>query len=185
MNPAQAQDRTIPPLDAGGGWVRAYIGLGSNLEQPAEQLSRAFAALDRLPASRVIARSSLYRSRPLGDLDQPDYLNAVAVIDTGLDALSLLDGMQAIEATQGRARGGERWASRTLDLDLLVFGDERHEGPRLSVPHPGLPQRDFVLYPLFEVEPELRIPGMGSLRECLAVCPRRGLERIAAGGPLA
>ncbi len=185
MNPVQAQDRALQPQDVGRR-VRAYIGLGSNLERPAEQLSRAFAALARLPESRVIARSSVYRSRPLGGLDQPDYLNAVAVMDTGLDALALLDGMQAIEATQGRVRGGERWASRTLDLDLLVFGDERHEGPRLSVPHPGLPQRDFVLYPLFEVEPELRIPGVGMLRECLAACPLRGVERvITAGGSLA
>jgi 2-amino-4-hydroxy-6-hydroxymethyldihydropteridine diphosphokinase len=165
--------------------VRAYIGLGSNLERPAGQLSRAFTALGRLPASRVVARSSLYRSRPLGDPDQPDYLNAVAIVETGLDALALLDGLQAIEAAQGRIRGAERWASRTLDLDLLVFGDERLDGPRLTVPHPGLPQRDFVLYPLFEVEPELRIPGAGTLRECLAVCPLRGVERISAYGTVA
>jgi 2-amino-4-hydroxy-6-hydroxymethyldihydropteridine diphosphokinase len=165
--------------------VRACIGLGSNLERPAEQLSRAFAALGRLPRSRLVARSSLYRSRPLGDLDQPDYLNAVAVIETGLDAHALLDGLQAIEAAQGRVRGGERWSARTLDLDLLVFGDERHDDVRLTVPHPELSRRDFVLYPLFEVVPELQIPGIGPLRDCLAACPLRGVERVVSGGGVA
>lgn len=184
MNSAQAYDKAGQPR-ADSRFVRACIGLGSNLERPAEQLARAFVALGRLPATRVIARSSLYRSRPLGDLDQPDYLNAAAVIETGLDAHALLDGLQAIEAAQGRERGGERWAARTLDLDLLVFGDERHDDSRLSVPHPGLTQRDFVLYPLFEIAPELQIPGVGSLRECLAACPLRGVERVVSGGGVA
>lgn len=176
MNPAQTHD------DHSARRVRACIGLGSNLGQPAAQLARAFAALDRLPKTRVISRSSLYRSRPLGGLDQPDYLNAAAVLETGLDAHALLDELLAIEAAQGRVRGGERWAARTLDLDLLVYGAERHDDPCLTVPHPGLAARDFVLHPLFEIAPELEIPGVGSLRTCLAACPSRGIERVAAKG---
>lgn len=162
----------------GEGWIRAYVGLGSNIGHPPEQISRAFAALARLPATRLLARSSLYRSRPLGDLEQPDYLNAVAVLETGLDAPSLLACLHAIEEDQGRVRDGRCWASRTIDLDLLVFGDQRHAGPDLVVPHPGIAERDFVLYPLLEVEPDLDIPGLGALRACLDRCPQRGLERV-------
>ncbi len=179
MNPAHKLDSNPRPV---GRRTQACIGLGSNLEQPAAQIARAFLALGRLPDTRLLARSSLYRSRPLGDLDQPDYLNAVAVLETDLAAHALLDALQAIEAAQGRVRDGRRWAARTLDLDLLVFGDERHDDARLTVPHPGLVERDFVLYPLFEIAPELDIPGVGSLRACLAACPLRGIERVAARG---
>lgn len=179
MNPAYSHDSN--PQGAGRR-TQACIGLGSNLEQPSAQIARAFTALGRLPGTRLLARSSLYRSRPLGDLDQPDYLNAVAVLETELDAHALLDALQAIEAAHGRIRNAGRWAARTLDLDLLVFGDERHDDARLTVPHPAMAERDFVLYPLFEIAPGLEIPGIGPLRACLAACPLRGIERVAARG---
>lgn len=158
--------------------VRAYVGLGSNLNRPADQLSRAFTALAKLPDTLLLARSSIYRSRPLGDPGQPDYFNAVAVLETSLAAPVLLEALHAIETAHGRLRNGPRWSSRSLDLDLLVYGDEQHDNDRLTVPHPGVAERDFVLYPLYEVEPELQIPGLGALRDCLAGCPLRGLERV-------
>jgi 2-amino-4-hydroxy-6-hydroxymethyldihydropteridine diphosphokinase len=158
--------------------VRAYIGLGSNLNHPQRQIQAALAALDRLPLSVLSGRSSLYRSKPLADLDQPDYVNAVAVLDTALQPLQLLAELQAIENRQGRGRTSLRWASRSLDLDILLYGDRRLQSPALTLPHPGLCERDFVLYPLYEIAPDLMIPGHGSLHECLAGCPLRGLQRI-------
>jgi 2-amino-4-hydroxy-6-hydroxymethyldihydropteridine diphosphokinase len=159
--------------------VRAYIGLGSNLNDPLQQVTRAFAALDALPASRCLARSSLYRSRPLGDAAQPDYINAVALLETRLSAPDLLQGLLDIEERQGRTRRpGERWAPRTLDLDLLLYGEQHYDDARLTVPHPELMRRDFVLYPMFEIAPDLIIPGAGRLRDCLQRCPQRGLQRL-------
>ncbi len=160
--------------------VRAWIGLGSNLDGPEAQLQRAFKALDGLPRSRVVARSSFYRSAPMGPADQPDYVNAVAALDTGLSPLELLDALQAVEAAQGRVRGPERWGPRTLDLDILLYGAERIDTPRLKVPHPGMAQRPFVLWPLAEIAPGLEIPGLGPLDALLAACPREGLERLEA-----
>lgn len=158
--------------------VRAYIGLGSNLGDPAAQVRRALAALNEIPASHCVARSGLYRSAPLGSADQPDYINAAAALDTRLPAHELLRQLQAIEARQGRVRGPERWAPRTLDLDLLLYGDLMLNEDVLTVPHPGLPLRSFVLYPLRELAPELIVPGRGSLRALIAACPARGLERL-------
>ena len=161
--------------------VRAWIGLGSNLDGPEAQLQRALEALDRLPRSRVVACSSFYRSAPMGPADQPDYVNAVAALDTGLSPLELLDALQAVEAAQGRVRGPERWGPRTLDLDILLYGAERIDTPRLKVPHPGMAQRPFVLWPLAEVAPGLEIPGLGPLDALLTACPREGLRRLEAG----
>lgn len=168
------------PLDLGASpeTALAYIGLGSNLDEPALQVWRAFAALDGLPRTRLAARSSLYLSRPLGHRDQPDYVNAVAAVETRLGATDLLTALQAVEAEQGRVRGSVRWAPRTLDLDLLLYGAAQLDEPRLVVPHPGLAHRDFVLYPLYELDPELEIPGRGALRDCLRQCPLRGLRRM-------
>jgi 2-amino-4-hydroxy-6-hydroxymethyldihydropteridine diphosphokinase len=166
--------------------VRAYIGLGSNLNDPLRQVARALAALDTLPASRCLARSSLYRSRPLDDAAQPDYINAVALLETRLPAIELLQGLLTIEERQGRTRRpGERWAPRTLDLDLLLYGEQRHSDARLTVPHPELIRRDFVLYPMFEIDPDLIIPGAGRLRDCLQRCPQRGLQRLEDCGAAA
>lgn len=166
------------PLSAAVPSVRAYIGLGSNLDDPVAQLRRALAALRRLPRTRWVRSSSLYRSRPLGDADQPDYVNAVAAVDTRLPARGLLDALHAIEAAQGRDRGAGRWASRTLDLDLLVYGEERHAEEGLAVPHPGIAEREFVLYPLHEVAPDLVVPGLGRIGERLRGCDPRGLQRL-------
>ncbi|WP_455385469.1 2-amino-4-hydroxy-6-hydroxymethyldihydropteridine diphosphokinase [Acidihalobacter prosperus] len=157
--------------------VQAYVGLGSNLEQPEEQLLRALEELSRLPGTRLSASSGLYRNPPMGPVPQPDYVNAVAALETGLSPLELLDGLQAIEQAHGRVRI-ERWGPRTLDLDLLLYAERVIDEPRLQVPHPGLHERPFVLYPLAEIAPGLIIPGRGSLAEWLAQCPSSGLARI-------
>ncbi len=154
--------------------VTAYIGLGSNLADPRAQLRRAFTALGQLPRSRLLTRSSLYRSAPMGPPDQPHYLNAVAALESGLAPLDLLAGLQAIEAAHQRVRG-ERWGPRTLDLDLLLYGDQTIDQATLTVPHPGLYERNFVLYPLAEIAPGLEIPGHGALGELLARCERGSL----------
>lgn len=160
--------------------VGAYIGLGSNLDRPVEQLRRALQALDRLPESRLVARSRFYRSRPMGPSGQPDYVNAVAKLDTALAPLRLLNELQAVELGQGRRRDGQRWGARTLDLDLLLYGEQRIDLPRLQVPHPGLASREFVLFPLLEIAgPDLPIPDLGRLGELAARCPCNGLEPLS------
>mgnify|MGYP006377843253 FL=1 len=158
--------------------LRVYIGLGSNLAQPAEQLQAALSALADLPDSQLIAVSSLYASKPLGPADQPDYVNAVAALDTALEPLQLLDRLQQIELQQGRQREAERWGPRTLDLDILLFGDQLIDLPRLQVPHYHLQERPFVLYPLAEIAPELELPDGRSLAELLQNCPAQGLPRL-------
>ena len=152
--------------------LRVYIGLGSNLAQPAEQLQAALSALADLPDSQLIAVSSLYASKPLGPADQPDYVNAVAALDTALEPLQLLDRLQQIELQQGRQRKAERWGPRTLDLDILLFGDQ------LKVPHYHLQERPFVLYPLAEIAPDLQLPDGRDLPTLLQNCPFQGLERL-------
>lgn len=161
--------------------VSAFIGLGSNLDDPQRQVRNALAELAELPASRVSVVSSLYRSPALQGpgvpRDQPDYINGVARLETVLAAEALLDALQAIEVRHGRARSAH-WGPRTLDLDILLYGDRRIDTPRLRVPHPGLAERHFVLQPLAEIAPDLDIPGLGPLRGLLARCPAAGLERL-------
>jgi len=157
---------------------RVYIGLGSNLEQPAGQLQAAIKALATLPDSSLIQVSSFYASQPLGPADQPDYLNAVAALDTRLQPLELLDCLQQIELQQGRQRKAERWGPRTLDLDILLFGQQVIDVPRLQVPHYHLQERPFVLYPLAEIAPDLQLPDGRVLREMLQKCPAQGLQRL-------
>ncbi len=159
--------------------VRAYIGLGSNLGDRQGHLDFALARLAELPVSRVAAHSPVYRSRPLDDMEQPDYFNAVAALDTTLPPLELLDALQAIERAAGRERTGH-WAPRTLDLDLLLYGEAVIDHPRLTVPHPGIAARDFVLQPLHDLDPDLVIPAAGSLATLLEHCPQRGLTRVEA-----
>ncbi|AOU98549.1 2-amino-4-hydroxy-6-hydroxymethyldihydropteridine diphosphokinase [Acidihalobacter yilgarnensis] len=153
----------------------AYVALGSNLDDPKSQIERAIMALDAIPQTRLLQRSCLYINPPIGPQDQPDFINAVARLDTALAPLDLLDALQAIEADQGRVRSGEHWGPRTLDLDLLLHGDRTLAIPRLTLPHPGMHERDFVLYPLAEIAPWLVIPGLGSLDALIACCPSRGL----------
>jgi len=157
--------------------VRAYIGLGSNLQNPLQQLCWALQALAALPGSSDLVRSPLYRSEPLGPPGQPPYINAVAGVMTKLPAVELLRALQAIETAQGRVRN-ERWGPRTLDLDILLYGDSVQTDPQLSIPHPRLAERAFVLYPLADIAPDLVIPGLGKLAERLHACPYLGLERL-------
>jgi 2-amino-4-hydroxy-6-hydroxymethyldihydropteridine diphosphokinase len=157
---------------------RVYIGLGSNLADPLAQLRSALAALAALPQTSLAAQSSFYASDPLGPADQPRYVNAVAALDTDLSPLELLDALQSIELEQGRMRKAERWGPRTLDLDILLFGERQLAEPRLTVPHYHMHARAFVLYPLAEIAPQLRLPDGRALDELLAACPFEGLERL-------
>ncbi len=153
--------------------IQAYVGLGSNLNDPVQQVQVALAALSDLPETRCVRHSSLYRSAPLGQADQPDYINAVAMLDTRLSARQLLTELQAMERIHGRVRGAERWGPRTLDLDILLYGDMQLESEELTVPHPRLAERSFVLYPLCEIAPDLEIPGLGSVQQLMAACRAR------------
>lgn len=159
--------------------VIAWIGLGANLGDPASTLREAFVALAELPASRLIAHSSLYRTAPQGtDVDgQPDYINAVAAIDTTLAAPELLAALLEIEQRFGRQRG-KRNAARTLDLDLLLYAHEVLDLPGLQLPHPRMHERAFVLIPLSELAPEAHVPGRGPVMELLEALPEQRIERI-------
>lgn len=157
--------------------VAAYIGLGSNLDDPEEQLRRAFTELAQIPCTRLICNSDLYRNPPMGGLDQPDYINAVARVETSLGPEQLLQQLQAIETAHGRTRAG-RWGARTLDLDLLVYGSNIIDTPDLQLPHPGVHERAFVLYPLHEIAPDLEIPGRGQVTGLLENCSSDGLTKI-------
>lgn len=157
---------------------RVYIGLGSNLAEPLQQLRAALNAIAQLPHSTLVARSSFYVSDPLGPADQPRYVNAVAALDTELQPWALLDGLQRIEQEQGRVRKEERWGPRTLDLDVLLFGDRLIDDERLTVPHYHMHARPFVLYPLAELAAELQLPDGRSLATLLDACPFAGLERL-------
>ena len=158
--------------------TRAYIGLGSNLDTPLSQLRSALKALAALPDTTLVSQSSFYASDPLGPADQPRYVNAVAALDTALSPLTLLDALQAIELEQGRTRKAERWGPRTLDLDILLYGEQQLDEPRLRVPHYHMHARAFVLYPLAEIAPQLNLPDGRALTELLNACPFVGLERV-------
>lgn len=175
--------------------VVASIGLGSNLGQPREQIYTALGELNGLPQTQLLAQSSLYRSPPLGlpkgspnvdspntgPSDQPDYINAVAMVETALSPLALLEALQALEHAHGRERSA-RWGPRTLDLDLLLYGDLMLHSETLTIPHPGLYERNFVLYPLAELAAEhamdIAIPGERGLQELLENCPRGDLKKL-------
>ncbi|MNB77914.1 2-amino-4-hydroxy-6-hydroxymethyldihydropteridine pyrophosphokinase [compost metagenome] len=145
----------------------AYIAIGSNLASPLEQVNAAVQALSEIPQSRLVAVSAFYRTPPLGPQDQPDYLNAAVVLETSLDAETLLDNTQRIELTQGRQRKAERWGPRTLDLDIMLFGDDVINTERLTVPHYDMKNRGFMLWPLFDVAPQLTFPTGESLQAIL------------------
>ena len=147
----------------------AYVGIGSNLDEPRRQVLEALTELDRLPHTRVVKKSSLYRSAPMGHTDQPDFINAVAQLETGLPAERLLAELQELEARHGRKRSFPN-APRTLDLDVLLFGDLTLDSPTLKIPHPRMHERAFVLKPLLEIAPELALD--------LAACASQRIERI-------
>lgn len=157
--------------------VYAYIGLGSNLNHPEQQIRQALKELGALPQTDCMAHSKLYRSSPMGPQDQPDYINAVAVLSTVLDPHHLLAELQAIEQRHNRVRK-RRWGERTLDLDLLLYGDFQIATAALTVPHPGLHERAFVLYPLAEIAPDVMIPGQGRSADLAVRCSRLGLQRL-------
>jgi 2-amino-4-hydroxy-6-hydroxymethyldihydropteridine diphosphokinase len=157
--------------------MQVYLGLGSNLENPAAQLRAARFAISNVSGIVETTFSSLYSSAPMDGKNQPDYVNAVMGIETTLPVLELLAKMQEIENAQGRIRE-ERWGSRTLDIDILLFGDEIINFPDLIVPHYGITNRAFVLYPLFEIAPDLQVPTHGKLADLLQNCPLEDLERL-------
>lgn len=157
--------------------IAAYIGLGSNLQDPLRQLRAALLALEQLPGSRVIRSSGVYRSAAVGPGVQPDYLNAVLRLDTTLQPQALLDKLQMIEQAQGRVRT-IRWGSRSLDLDILLYGDAIVATSTLTIPHRSLPQRNFVLYPLAEVGGlNLVLPDGTDLGTLISRCPSGDLTR--------
>jgi 2-amino-4-hydroxy-6-hydroxymethyldihydropteridine diphosphokinase len=157
-----------------GAWRPAYIGLGSNLSDPEAQVRSAVRGLATLPRTRLVAVSRLFGSRPMGHAAQPDYVNAAAGVLTRLTPLELLRELQALELKAGRPAVHEHWGPRVIDLDLLVFAAEQSAGPDLHLPHPGVVDRNFVLYPLADIAPDLEVPGQGRVRELLA--------RVAADG---
>lgn len=156
----------------------AYVGLGSNLDDPCAQLERALTELDTLPATHLTACSPLYRSAPVGVTEQPDFINAVAALHTTLTPHELLTALLTVEQAHGRVRA-LRWGPRTLDLDLLLYDDLILTDATLTLPHPRLHERAFVLYPLADLAPALTLPGHGPLRALLAACPPTGIERLA------
>lgn len=146
--------------------IKVYIGLGSNLDDPQAQLKKATVALGTIPSCSVVKTSSFYKSKPVGPQDQPDYINAVVELATGLSAPVLLDYLQGIENEHGRQRE-QRWGARTLDLDILLFGEEVIHDDRLVVPHVEMHKRGFVLFPLEEIAPDCVIPDIGSVHALL------------------
>lgn len=167
----------MPPLTPENP-IQAYIGIGSNLDNPVDQVCRAFRELDRIPETRCVAHSHLYRSEPVGIEKQPDFINAVAHLQTSLTARELLTALQGIENAHGRKRT-LRWGPRTLDLDILLYDELVHNDFHLTIPHPRLHERAFVLYPLQDIAPHLVIPGLGALETLVRNCPPLGLERLA------
>lgn len=158
--------------------ITAYIGLGSNLANPVEQIKSARVAITQIDDVQELAFSSLYHSSPMGPQDQPDYINAVMCVATDLPPIDLLRCLQRIENEQGRIRKNQRWGARTLDLDVLLYDDQVIELPDLIVPHTGLTERAFVLYPLYEIAPNTRVPGKGKIADLLVQCPMNGLKRL-------
>lgn len=176
--PAFEPAHRAEPMQATGQLVRAYVGLGANLGDARATLQAAFAALSRLPGTRLVGRSSDYCSAPV-DAAGPDFYNAVAALDTTLAPESLLDDLLALELTFGRERP-YRNAPRTLDLDLLLHGGWQCETPRLSLPHPRAHERAFVLAPLAELAPDLVLPGRGPVRALLAAVADQRIQRLAS-----
>ena len=157
--------------------ISCYIGLGSNLNRPADQLRAACAGLQAIPKSNLICASSVYRTSPVGKLDQPDFLNAAVKLDTELNILSLFDTLQEIEKMQGRIRS-ERWGARNIDIDILLFGDKTLSNPRLTIPPPRLHLRLFVLTPLVEIcGPSMRLPSGFVLKQVIEDCPPGRVEK--------
>jgi 2-amino-4-hydroxy-6-hydroxymethyldihydropteridine diphosphokinase len=160
--------------------VVAYVGLGSNLLGPAEQVERALQALDQIAQTRLVARSRLYATLPWGGIEQPDYVNAVAELETELEPCELMQALLAIEHDFGRRRDALRFGPRVLDLDLLLYADRSIEETDLHVPHPRLRERAFVLIPLAEIAPALVVPEQGPVAQLLAQADATGCRLLSA-----
>ena len=160
-------------------WYPAYVGIGSNLQGPARQIENAIGLLAEIPRTHLISVSSSYRSRPFGGVEQPDFVNAVAALLTRLLPLELLAALQDIENRQGRERDDTRWGPRVLDLDLLVYSDRKVDETGLTLPHPGIGERNFVLLPLGEIAPELVVPGLGRVASIPVNMDEPSISRIA------
>ena len=163
-------------------WRPAFVAIGSNLSDPLGQVGTAFDQLAAVPDTRLVLRSQLWKSRPMGPQDQPDFVNAVAGLVTTLAPRALLGELQSIEKRMGRAEPALRWGPRVIDLDLLLVGDLQSDDPDLRLPHPGLHQRNFVLYPLAEIAAELWVPGHGRVRSLQQRVSGEGIEPLAARG---
>ncbi|MCC2606647.1 2-amino-4-hydroxy-6-hydroxymethyldihydropteridine diphosphokinase [Planctobacterium marinum] len=157
-----------------------YIGLGANLNNPVRQLHNALSAIKRLPDTQLLKHSGFYSSTPLGPSDQPEYVNAVAAISSLLTPEALLKALQNIELEQGRTRKAERWGPRTLDLDIILFGQRVINTEHLTVPHYHFQHREFVLYPLYEIAPQLSLPDGSTVRQRLQAVPKNGLTELLA-----
>jgi 2-amino-4-hydroxy-6-hydroxymethyldihydropteridine diphosphokinase len=168
----------IPMSSSAQVWLPAYVGVGSNLDHPKAQVTRAIDALGRLPGVRLIVSSSLYRTQPLGEVVQPAFVNAVAGVLTRLTPEDLLASLRALERTLGREPPRERWGPRLIDLDLLIVGCETRATATLTLPHAGIAQRDFVLYPLADIAPELDVPGLGRVVRLRDAVANRGIEKL-------
>lgn len=159
-------------------WLPAYVGVGSNLDGPGAQVTRALDALARLPSTRMVMRSPLYHTPPFGDVVQPAFVNAVAGLLTQLTPEDLLEALRALERELGRQPPRERWGPRVIDLDLLVVGAEKRATDTLKLPHPGIAERDFVLYPLADVAPDLDVPGAGRVMQLRDRVANRGVKKL-------
>lgn len=155
-----------------------FIGLGANLDKPVEQLQKALSALKKLPDTEFLACSSFYSSVPLGSCEQPEYVNAVAEVATQLTPDALLTQLQRIEQAQGRQRKSERWGPRTLDLDIILFGNLVLKTERLTIPHYHFHAREFVLYPLLQIAPDLVLPDGNQLSDLVTKVPKNGLTEL-------
>ena len=160
-------------------WQPAYIGVGSNLDDPRSKVLAAFAALARIPGTRVVLTSPLYVSRPLGPVAQPDFVNAVAGTLTQLSPAALLEQLRAVEKEFGRPARRQRWGPRVIDLDVLVHGRERRQQTELTLPHPGIVERNFVLYPFADIAADLEVPGLGRVSELKRRVVSEGLQRLS------
>lgn len=165
-------------------WVPAYVGIGSNLVEPLARVRSAFAALAHLEHTRLVRTSDIYRTAPVGPVDQPHFYNAAAGLLTQLEPLVLLRSLKQLELELGREASAVRWGPREIDFDVLAYDHLVLQGADLTLPHPGLLQRAFALVPLADVAPDLRIPGSGRVADLAAQCDRSGLE-WASHGPAA
>lgn len=155
-----------------------HIALGSNLQNPVENIQNAITELDGEHGFSLLSQSKLYRSPPMGPQDQPDYINAVVSGKTSMQAIELLEYLQSLEKKFGRKSGGRRWGERELDLDILLFGSQMINLDRLQVPHRGLSERAFVLMPLADIDPHLKVPGLGTVGQLLEKLPVEQLNTL-------